>query len=367
MSARHNEQTDTPKSRKSAQHGPKRKAQTHAEDQGRRSLQHAVQPEPRPPALLSSTSSYELYREPEVSPRLPLSPSLEITHHPLQKGWKKQIRRRGTDKEELKQNSAEKELFPSPTSRISMQEARTSATDSTAGIPQVSSNLPTLSNSDEEGGPPPNLFRKDARLKYDYSFILSFRDHSESLLIPEDLVPITKRSIRPIRANCWLGESHPSPVLCPAQAPAEIPSWRRGETEEEKTISQQAKVQTERLTSEKSDLEVQQRSIKVTLNKLSLDNFHKLKERLLDLAKESDATMQIMTKMVFEKAFSQAKYTKLYAELCLYLDSYYASLCPSLAESRKNVRKYLEIQRVFTEFMSRSLHEQPHSRLSSAA
>ena len=351
MSARHNEQTSTPKS---GQNGPKRKAQIHAEDQARRSLPHAVQPEPRPPALLSSTSSYEVYREPEASPRLPLSPALEITHHPLQKGWKKQIRRRGTEKEELKQSSAEKELFPSP--RSSLQGARTSASDGTAGIPQVSSNLPTLSNSDEEGGPPPSPFRKDARLKYDYSFILSFRDHSESLLIPEDLVPITKRSIRPIRANCWLGEAQPSPVLCPAQAPAEVPSWRRGETEEEKTISQQAKVQTERLTSEKSDLEVKQRSIKVTLNKLSLDNFHKLKERLLDLAKESDATMQFLTQIVFEKAFSQAKYTKLYAELCLYLDSYYASLCLSLAESRKNVRKYAEISRVSAEFMSRSLH-----------
>lgn len=356
MSARHNEQTSTPKSRKSAQYGPKRKAQIQAEDPGRRSLPYTVQPEPRPPALLSSTSSYELERELQASPILPLSPALETTHHSLQKGWKKQPRRRGTDKEELKKNSAVKELFPSPGSRIRMQGVGLSGMDGTAGIPQVSSNLPTLSNSDEEGGPPPGFFRKDVRLQYDPSFILSFQSHSDSLLIPEDLVPIAKRSIRPIRAKCWLGETQCSPVLCSAQAPAEVPSWRKEGTEEEKAINLQAKVQTERLTCEKSDLELKQRSIKVTLNKLSLDNFHKLKEKLLDLAKESDTSMQLMTQLVFEKAFSQAKYTKLYAELCLYIDGYYASLCLTLAESRKNVRKYLEISRVFAEFMSRSVH-----------
>lgn len=268
----------------------------------------------------------------------------------------------------MRQSSAGLVLAPGQHPQISLYEGLEA---STAGIPQVSSNLPTLSDSDEEDTPGSMLLDKDAqmwadaRLGYDSSFIASLRNDPQSLLIPADLVPIVRRSIRKIQANCWLGEKPLSPELIPALDPAEIPTWRRGETQEEQKINQLAKVQTERLKADKSALEIQQRTIKVTLNKLSLDNFEKLKGQLLDLAKESEDTMELMAQMVFDKAILQGKYTKLYAELCHYFDSFYASLCSSLAESRRNVRIQVEISRVSVEFMPRSLRRRSGSRSNS--
>ena len=81
-----------------------------------------------------------------------------------------------------------------------------------------------------------------------------------------------------------------------------------------------------------------QRSIKVTLNKLSPDNFPKLRDQLLDLAKNSDETMVLLAKFIFEKAILQQKYTEVYAKLCQYVDNYYASMHTRAEEGRKNVR-----------------------------
>lgn len=332
------------------------------------SLPQAVQPEASLPTLLSSTSCCEVGRELDPALTLPQSPVFGATDSPVKKTRKKAARQRRGNLEEVKQSSAEAGLAPPPLPHLSLYEGLEAGS---AGIPQVSSNLTTLSDSDEGDIPVPMLLEKDAqmwadaRLGYDSSFIRSLRNDPQSLLIPAHLVPIVRRSIRQIGTNCWLGEKPLSPVLLPAPAPADIPSWRRGETQEEHKINQLAKVQTARLKADKSVLEIQQRKIKGTLNKLSLDNFEKLKGQLLDLAKESEDTMELMVQMVFDKAVLQGKYTKLYAELCHYFDGFYASLCSSLAESRRNVRKQVEISRVSAESMPRSLRHESDSHSNS--
>lgn len=268
---------------------------------------------------------------------LPAGP--ETTESPVKKTKKRHARRSASKREEVKKNREDPAIVASAESQLSLYDGlETSATDYTAGIPQVDSNLPTLSDSDEEDGPPPALVFKDARLTYDPTFIFSLRNDPQSLLITSELDMFIRRGIRPVRGDNWPSDSQKSPALKPMDFPVEVGIWRKEETEEEKIIGKQAKVQTERLKSEKSDLEMKLRTIKVTLNKLSPDNFQKLKDQLLDLAKDSDEAMMQMTQIVFEKALLQSKYTKVYAELCHYLDHYYASLCATVSEGRKNVR-----------------------------
>lgn len=342
--------------RKSSRRHYKPKASKLPEDLGRRSLPQTAQPDSSLTCLLLSTCPNEVQREAEEAPIPLLSPRLETAKSPLKKPKKKRSRRSAAEREEVKKNREEISLGTDSSSQLDLYEGlETSATDYTAGIPQVGSNLPTLSDSDEEDCPPSALFPKDSRLSYDPSFILSLRNDPQSLLITEDLAMLSRRGIRCTRGENWPSDSQKSPVLKPMEVPAEVELWRREETEEEKKIGQEAKAQTDRLKSEKSDLELKQRTLKATLNKLSPDNFEKLKDQLLGLSQENDQTMALMTRLIFDKAILQAKYTKVYAELCHYLDNYYASLCPSISEGRKNVRKYVEIQRSTAGFMPRSL------------
>ena len=345
-----------PQPRRSSRRHHKPKGPKLPAAQGGRSLPQAAQPDSSLSCLLSSTSSYETQRATEEEQCTLLPPGLETAQSPVKKSKKKYSRRSAVKREEVKKNSEETSVVVDSSSQLGLYDGlETSATDYTAGIPQVGSNLPTLSDSDEEDGPPPALFAKDARLSYDPSFILSLRNDPQSILITEELDILNSRGIRCIRGENWPTDIQHSPVLKPFEVPAEVALWRKEESEEEKKIGQEAKVQTERLKSEKSDLEVQLRTLKVTLNKLSPDNFEKLKDQLLGLSKENDETMALMTQLIFDKAILQAKYTKVYAELCHYLDNYYASLCPSISEGRKNVRKYIEIQRNIARFMPRSL------------
>ena len=330
-------ENSTTKSRRSARHQQKSKAVRAPVLQSRMSLPTCSQSDCRAPGLLSSTSYYEVCAETEPSSVLLPVSTLTPSESPAKK--KKHWKRNHHKREEVKTNEQVTRLDTAPDSQMNLyEELETGAVDSNAGIPQVGSNLPTLSDSDEEDGPPPALFAKDSRLTYDPSFILSLRNDPQSIIIPDPLEPIWRREIRPIRGEPHLYEFPRSPVIKPADPPADISTWRRGETDEEKKINEQAKVQTERLKAEKTGFEVIQRSIKVTLNKLSPDNFPKLRDQLLDLAKNSDETMVLLAKFIFEKAILQQKYTEVYAKLCQYVDNYYASMHTRAEEGRKNVR-----------------------------
>lgn len=76
---------------------------------------------------------------------------------------------------------------------------------------------------------------------------------------------------------------------------------------------------------EKDEEEKIKRSIKITLNKLSPGNFDRLKVQLLDLAKQSEAILLLLSRGIFDKACSEMKFTELYAALCQFLSHEYAS------------------------------------------
>lgn len=97
---------------------------------------------------------------------------------------------------------------------------------------------------------------------------------------------------------------------------ADNETWRKKKSAEEEKISEQAKKTTIKITSTIEEEEKIKRKIKVTLNKLSPNNFEKLKLELIGLGKESRSSLHLLVVCIFEKAWSEHKYTQMYAELC---------------------------------------------------
>ena len=102
---------------------------------------------------------------------------------------------------------------------------------------------------------------------------------------------------------------------------AESDSWRKKKSLEEQKISEAAKKTTLKLTSTIEEQEKVKRTIKITLNKLSPNNLEKLKLDLLAIGKESRLALNTLTEYIFEKAWSEIKYTQMYASLCKFLKS----------------------------------------------
>lgn len=126
--------------------------------------------------------------------------------------------------------------------------------------------------------------------------------------------------------------------------------WRRPKTEEEEKIIAKAKAYKTKLTGTKEEHEKIQRKIKITLNKLSPTNIDKLKEQLLDIGKENVNCLIFLVQCIFEKAWSEVKYTQMYASLCKFLkekfDSYsFPELATEAGYMRKNLFKYELLER----------------------
>ena len=96
-------------------------------------------------------------------------------------------------------------------------------------------------------------------------------------------------------------------------------SWRKPRTDEEEKIAEKAKRYKAKLTGSKEEHENIKRSIKATLNKLSPTNIEKLEKQLLDIGKVSTNNLIFLVQCIFEKAWSEKKYTQTYADLCKYL------------------------------------------------
>ncbi|CAG9326368.1 unnamed protein product [Blepharisma stoltei] len=95
-----------------------------------------------------------------------------------------------------------------------------------------------------------------------------------------------------------------------------IVNWRREKTTEEEKIIQKAREHTAKLKENKEEEEKIKRTIKVTLNKLSPSNLEKLRDQLMDIGKSSPSSLQILVAGIFDKAWSEPKYTQMYAQMC---------------------------------------------------
>jgi translation initiation factor 4G len=99
--------------------------------------------------------------------------------------------------------------------------------------------------------------------------------------------------------------------------------WRHI-TDEEVISTQQkflekAKEHKARREAPVEEQEAAKKKIKITLNKLTPNNFDKLKEQLLEIGKQSLSNLTLLTSGIFDKAWSEVKYTQMYANLCHYL------------------------------------------------
>lgn len=167
---------------------------------------------------------------------------------------------------------------------------------------------------------------------YNPEFILKTRLDDLSQLIPAAIAVFMARKVEEMIVENRGGDMRRGVGRYPPRAGpvrgAEItpvdPNWRPLPSEEEKKIAEEAKKQTERIKADKSEDEAIRRTIKITLNKLSPANFDKLKEQLLDISKQSDDNLRLMAQGIFDKAWSQVKFTQLYAGLCQYLDDFFA-------------------------------------------
>ena len=99
--------------------------------------------------------------------------------------------------------------------------------------------------------------------------------------------------------------------------------WRHISDEEvistQQKFLEKAKEHKARREAPVEEQEAAKKKIKITLNKFTPNNFDKLKEQLLDIGKQSLSNLTLLTSGIFDKAWSEVKYTQMYANLCSYL------------------------------------------------
>lgn len=99
--------------------------------------------------------------------------------------------------------------------------------------------------------------------------------------------------------------------------------WRHITDEEvfdtQQKFLEKAKEHKARREAPVEEQEAAKKKIKMTLNKLTPNNFDKLKEQLVEIGKQSLSTLNLLTIGIFDKAWSEVKYTQMYANLCQYM------------------------------------------------
>jgi len=129
-----------------------------------------------------------------------------------------------------------------------------------------------------------------------------------------DLEALAKRSIEAVHRK----KGHRKPTQ-PTRY--QEPTWRQARMNEEKKISDKAKRRIELMKKDQAEQEKIKRRVKITLNKLSPNNLERLQTQLAGTAKESYINLHCLVSGIFEKAWAEPKYTKMYAQLCKNLKS----------------------------------------------
>lgn len=97
---------------------------------------------------------------------------------------------------------------------------------------------------------------------------------------------------------------------------AEIP-------QEQMMLKEKAKAHTERRLAEVAEDVKLKRKVKITLNKLAPTNFDKLKVELSEIIKNGRDLVKELAQLIFDKAWSETRYTSMYANLCLFINQEY--------------------------------------------
>ena len=126
--------------------------------------------------------------------------------------------------------------------------------------------------------------------------------------------------------------------------------WRKPKTEEEEKISLKAKAYKMKLSGSKEEHDKIRRMIKSALNKVLPTNLEKLQEQLLETGKQSTNNLIFLVECIFEKAWSEVKYTQTYANLCKFLKEKFEGFAFSGLENdpefvKRNLFKYELLER----------------------
>lgn len=95
-----------------------------------------------------------------------------------------------------------------------------------------------------------------------------------------------------------------------------IITWRKSKTIEEEKILNQAKIYQQKFSVSSDEQQLTSKKIRSTLNKLSPNNIEKLSSDLLITCKHSHNNLKQVVSEIFEKAWSEKKYTQMYSDLC---------------------------------------------------
>ncbi|OMJ87354.1 hypothetical protein SteCoe_10949 [Stentor coeruleus] len=122
-------------------------------------------------------------------------------------------------------------------------------------------------------------------------------------------------------------------------------TWRKAKTAEEQKISDRAKEYVRRFTVTVAEQEAIKKKVRVTLNKLSPNNLEKLSNEILETCKKSHDYLKLVVSGIFEKAWSETKYTQMYSSICKFLkanfeDYKYPDIDPVGVLNSKNYFKY---------------------------
>ena len=153
-----------------------------------------------------------------------------------------------------------------------------------------------------------------------------FKTDSEFPKISPDLEAYKIRQIIPVpfRGNKGKNYKRKNTYQHKKEEVKETPEWRLQKENEEKKIIDKAKRYVEKLKLTPQEHEKIKRKVKITLNKLSPSNVERLQEQLCNLGKESYDNLHCLVSGIFEKAWAEPKYTKMYAQICKYLRSEFA-------------------------------------------
>lgn len=155
-----------------------------------------------------------------------------------------------------------------------------------------------------------SVFNPKKRLTYDQFTIFSLRTIFEQNLDFCDIPQILKEVInRPIILKN-------SKTLKETSIDDTKAILRKSKTIEEQKILSQAKEYRKRFSISEDERILITKSIKMTLNKLSPNNIQKLSLSLLETCKKSHAYLKLVVSGIFEKAWSEKKYTQMYSDLC---------------------------------------------------
>ena len=206
--------------------------------------------------------------------------------------------------------------------------------------PKVQS--PNLKPEPSTPSPPPLPRRRVYDLETIKNFKLDFSKDPNFINVPEQIMKFRFREVEEVRIQKNRKNQEEKRIT---REVTQKLIWRKAKTAEEQKISEKAKAYTRKFTATVAEQEKIKKEIKSTLNKLSPNNLGKLIVSIMDTCKKSHDCLKLVVSGIFEKAWSEKKYTQMYSDICKTLKSSmegyrYPDIEPSKLPDTRNYFKY---------------------------